>query len=65
MVAVQEQSKLDTYDYFLWRPVMLKKALKWELGTSAWTLNDLVTFHEMQDIEDALQEESYAKVNEK
>jgi len=44
---------------------MLKKALKWELGTGAWTLNDLVTFHEMQDIEDALQEESYAKANEK
>jgi len=62
---VQEHSKLDSYDYFLWRPVMLKKALKWELGTGAWTLNDLVTFHEMQDIEDALQEESYAKANEK
>jgi len=35
------------------------------LGSGAWILNDIVTFHEMKDIEDALQEESYAKANEK
>lgn len=28
-----------------------------------WTMNDLVTFHELQDIEDALQEESYEDLN--
>ena len=42
---------------------MLQKALKWELSTPHWTLNDLVTFHELQDIEDALQEESYEDLN--
>lgn len=41
---------------------MLKKALKWEMDTN-WTLSDLVTFHELQDIEDALQEESYEDLN--
>ena len=41
---------------------MLRKALKWEMATH-WTMNDLVTFHELQDIEDALQEESYEDLN--
>jgi hypothetical protein len=36
---------------------MHKKALLSELKTS-WTLDDLVVFHELQDIEDALTEES-------
>ena len=41
---------------------MLKKAHKWEMDVH-WTMNDLVTFHELQDIEDALQEESYKDLN--
>jgi hypothetical protein len=61
-LAIQEQSKLDSIDYYIWRPVMLKKALLWEMKTY-WTMSDLVTFHELQDIEDALQEESYEDLN--
>lgn len=41
---------------------MLKKALLWEMK-AYWTMSDLVTFHELQDIEDALQEESYEDLN--
>ena len=36
---------------------MHKKALLSELKTS-WTLDDLVLYHELQDIEDALTEEA-------
>jgi len=56
-LQIEKESTLDQWDYFIWRPVMHKKALLSELKTS-WTLDDLVVFHELQDIEDALTEES-------
>jgi len=45
------------WDSFLWRPVMREKARLWEVKEH-WTLDDLVTYHEMQDIEDAYTEEA-------
>lgn len=52
------------WDLYLWRPVMVEKALFFELK-EYWLLDDLVTFHELQDIEDAHREEQNAKINSK
>ena len=54
---IERSSKLDGWDIYLWRPVMVKKALKWELDT-VYTLDDLCVFHELQDIEEALSQEA-------
>jgi hypothetical protein len=58
MRDIESQSKLEWIDYFIWRPVFTNppRAQLWELD-SHWTFDDLVVFHEMQDIIEAMEEE--------
>jgi hypothetical protein len=56
-LQVQKQTSLDYFDYLLWRPVDCKTAQLWEVKLH-WTLDDLMTFHEKQDIKEALEEEA-------
>ena len=56
-MQIQKDSTLDMWDSFLWRPVMRKRASWWEVKEH-WTMDDLVTYHELQDMEDAYTEEA-------
>ena len=53
-----KQTELDGWDFMLWRPVMLEKAHKWELD-QVWSFDDLITFLEIQDIQDEVEKQEY------